>query len=379
MIMTEIQRTVQSKIDQQLLQNKVIILYGARRVGKTTLVKKIVDEHANARYLNCDLHEVQTALDTTNSEQLRAFLGKYELVVLDEAQQIKNIGIILKIIHDTFEDIQLIATGSSSFELGNQLSEPLTGRSRIFHLYPVSIFELSSYFDNIELLARLPTILRYGLYPEVFNMSNEDAEEELENIASNYLYKDVLQFESIRHPDILLNLLRALALQIGNEVSYNKLSNMLDINLKTVKRYIDLLKKAFVLFELSAFSTNKRNEINKGKKYYFYDIGIRNAVLNNFNQIELRQDVGALWENFCVMERVKYQRNRRKKINFFFWRNYNQLEVDFIEESNGEMKALEFKYSAKRKIKPPRDFIEKYPDTKFEVINSTNFFDLFGE
>lgn len=310
-----IRREIQAVIEQQLFKGKVIILYGARRVGKTTLVRQLIANQDNSRYINCELLENKMALGTTNSAALKSFLGNYKLIVLDEAQYIGDIGRILKIISDTFPDIQLIATGSSSFELGNKISEPLTGRAREYHLYPFSMNELLSLKDKISLHAEIETILRFGLYPEVYGQPEREAIEELSQISSTYLYKDILQFESIKRPDLLLNLLNALALQIGSEVSLNELSRMLGESVPTIQRYIELLEKAYVIFRLRSFSRNLRKEISKGQKIYFYDLGIRNALIRNFNPLTLRSDVGGLWENFCIVERLKLNANRRHFVN----------------------------------------------------------------
>ena len=298
-------RLLQKTIAENLNKSKVIILLGARQVGKTTLVKEILKNFPESRYINCELLQNKEMLETTNSAKLKFFLGNYRLIILDEAQSIIQIGLILKIIHDTFPQIQVIATGSSSFNLKNETSEPLTGRSRQYTLFPLAISELKSTMDNLDIHARLENILRYGLYPSVFGQPEQETLEELNNITTNYLFKDILMFEKIKHADLLLNLLKAIALQIGNEVSYNELSRMLGMAVHTIKRYIDLLEKSFVIFSLSSFGNNPRKEIAKGRKIFFYDLGIRNMIIQNFNPVTLRNDVGALWENFCIAERIK--------------------------------------------------------------------------
>jgi len=303
----EYTRIIQNHIEANLFKNKVIIIYGARRVGKTTLSKNILKKYNNAKYINCELLQNKMALETTNSEALRAFLGKDKIVVFDEAQYIKNIGLILKIITDTFPDLQMIVTGSSIFDLGNNLAEPLTGRSRQFLLMPFSIEEILQRYSKTEFNARLESVLRFGLYPEVFDNSEEEMLEELNNIASNYLYKDVLQFEKLKKSDLLINLLRALALQLGAEVSLNELSKLLGTSVQTIQKYIQVLEKSFVILRLTSFSRNLRKEIAKSQKIYFYDLGIRNAIIQNYNPLNLRNDVGALWENFCVLERINPQ------------------------------------------------------------------------
>ena len=374
----KIPRKIQSKIVSNLFKNKVIVLYGARRVGKTTLSKFLIDEIPNSKYINCELLQNKLALETTNSELLKNFIGSYRLIVLDEAQHIKNIGLILKILVDTFPEIQIIATGSSSFDLSHQISEPLTGRSRKFLLYPFSIEELTNTYGMVKTQAKILNILRFGLYPEVVEKTEAEAIEELNDIASNYLYKDVLQFERLKRPELLLNLLRAIALQIGNELSYNELSKLLGENIHTLKRYIELLEKSFVIFRLSSFSRNLRKEIGKGQKIYFYDLGIRNAIIQNFNPLELRNDVGGLWENFCLTERIKYLSNHRIFANMYFWRTYDQKEIDYIEERGGKLNAYEFKYSKPKSLRPPNTFLDEYEGTSFHVVHNQNYFDFIS-
>ncbi|NJO90799.1 MAG: ATP-binding protein [Chloroflexia bacterium] len=367
-------RTIQTKIEENLFKGKIIILYGARQVGKTTLTREIIKKHDNARYINCELIQYRTSLETTNSEFLKDFLGNYKLVILDEAQSVKNIGMTLKIIVDTYPNIQIIATGSSSFDLANKLSEPLTGRSRIYRLYPFSWQEILPYSDLPTMVSKVETLLRFGSYPEVYGKPEELAIENLSNIASNYLYKDILHFENLKRPDILINLLRALALQIGHEVSYNELSNLLKENINTIIRYIELLEKAFVIYRLPSFSRNLRSEISRGQKIYFYDLGIRNSLINNFNKLELRNDIGGLWENFCVIERLKRNENNRRFVNTYFWRTYQQKEIDYLEEAEGAYRCFEFKYNLRRKSKYPKEFIETYENSSFETITKENFY-----
>lgn len=371
-----IQREIQGIIEKQLFKGKVIILYGPRRVGKTTLSRLLIEKEVNSRYINCELLENKSALETTNSSALKNFLGNYRLIVLDEAQQIRDIGRILKIISDTFPEIQMVATGSSSFELGNRLAEPLTGRSREYLLYPFSMTELLNVKDRIAASADLDAILRFGLYPEVYGRPGNEAIEELSQISSNYLYKDILQFEMIKRPNLLLNLLNALALQIGNEVSLNELSRMLGETIPTIQRYIELLEKAFVIFRLRSFSRNLRKEIAKGQKIYFYDLGIRNALIRNFNPLNLRNDTGGLWENFCVVERMKFNMNQRRFVNSWFWRTYDQKEVDYIEEEGGVLKAFEFKIKAGENFKAMKEFQKNYPEATFMTVTRESFWEF---
>lgn len=366
-------RTIQNFIEKNLFKGKVIVIYGARRVGKTTLVKQILENYPDGKYINCDLLQYKAALETTNSEMLGDFIGNARLIVLDEAQNIKEIGKVLKIIADTFPGVQVIATGSSSFELSNKLSEPLTGRSRFYHLYPFSLEELRQSYNIIDLDAKMNNILRFGLYPEVFGKPEEEAIEELQNIASTYLFKDVLQLDNLKRSDLIFKLLKALALQAGNEISYSELARLLGENVHTIKRYIEILEQAFIIFRLPSFSQNLRKELAKRNKIYFFDVGIRNAVINNFSPLELRNDVGQLWENFCIVERIKKDHFHRVFKNYYFWRTYSQKEIDLIEEYNGKLEAFEFKWKPKKAVKPPNDFITAYPDAGFMVINNTNY------
>lgn len=371
------QRIISRKISSQIHMGKVIVIYGARRVGKTTLSKEILNSFPKSKYVNCELHQNKVALETTNSEMLKSFIGSNELLVFDEAQQIQDIGSVLKIINDTFPEVKIIATGSSSFELGNKLMEPLTGRSRVYQLYPFSVEELFNHNDAVTVGAQLEKIMRFGLYPEVYLNSEEDAIEEINNIASNYLYKDILQFENIKKSDLLVNLLRALALQIGSEVSYQELSKLLKTNVHSIQRYIDLLEKAFIIFRLPSFSRNLRNEIAKGQKIFFNDLGIRNSLIQNFNPMLMRSDVGALWENFCILERMKQNQNNRRFVNTYFWRTYDQKEIDYIEETGGELKAFEFKFNPNAKSRYPKTFMEKYKNSSFSVVHPENVFTDF--
>jgi len=373
-----IRRDIQPVIEKQLFQGKVIVIYGPRRVGKTTLSKQLLQSHERSRYINCELLENKMTLETTNSSALKSFLGNYSLIVLDEAQHIGDIGRILKIISDTFPEIQIIATGSSSFELGNRISEPLTGRSREYLLYPFSLNEMLMSKDKISVSAELEWTMRFGLYPEVYGKPEHEAIEELSQISSNYLYKDILQFEMIKRPNLLLNLLNALALQLGSEVSLNELSRMLGETIPTIQRYIELLEKAFVIFRLRSFSRNLRKEIAKGQKVYFYDLGIRNALIRNFNPLSLRNDVGGLWENWCIVERMKLNMNRRRFVNSWFWRTYDQKEVDYIEEEGGRMIAVEFKYKPDQKQKMVREFMDTYPGTTFMTVSRENYWDFIS-
>ncbi len=373
-----VKRAIQPIINDYLNKGKIIIVYGARRVGKTTLMRQILDENPDGKYINCDLLQYRSALETTNSELLKSFIGNSKLLVLDEAQQIGNIGMTLKIITDEFPDVQVIATGSSSFELSGKLSEPLTGRSRVFQLLPFSISELEQNYPLIEIQARLPNILRFGLYPEVYNYGDTESIEELQNIASNYLYKDILQLETLKRPDLVHRLLKAIALQAGGEFTYNELAVLLGENIPTLKRYIEILEQSFVIFRLPSFSRNLRKELGKRNKIFFYDTGIRNALIMNFNPPDMRTDAGALWENFCIVERIKFIQNNRSFRNLYFWRTYDQKEIDLVEEYSGKLAAWEMKWRVSKKNKAPKEFLDTYPGSSFSVITPENFTDLLS-
>lgn len=374
----QVSRTINSQLEDQLFKGKVLILYGARRTGKTTLVKNLLTKFSEkSAYINCELQEYKDALSTTNSGLLAEFIGNRELIIFDEAQHIANIGLVLKVLVDTFPQVQFIATGSSSFELSGMVSEPLTGRSRQFLLLPFSLEEIGQSLNPIQIKANLPNFLRFGLYPQVFNTIGDDKIEELAEISSNYLYKDLFQFEQIKKPDLLFKLLAAIALQTGSESSLNELAQITGTNVHTVKRYLELLEKSFVIFRLNSFSRNLRKELAKSQKIYFYDVGIRNAVIRNFNEMNLRTDVGGLWENFCITERIKFNQNHRRFVNTYFWRTYDQKEIDYIEEKDGHLTCFEFKYAEGSKGKFPAEFSETYPNSSFKVITPANFFELY--
>ncbi|MFC5192714.1 ATP-binding protein [Algoriphagus aquatilis] len=374
----QVSRTIIAQLEDQLFKGKVLILYGARRTGKTTLVKHLLGKFSEkSAYINCELQEYKDALSTTNSGLLAEFIGNRELIIFDEAQHIANIGLVLKVLVDTFPHVQFIATGSSSFELSGMVSEPLTGRSRQFLLLPFSLEEIGQSLNPIQIKANLPNFLRFGLYPQVFTSIGDDKIEELAEISSNYLYKDLFQFEQIKKPDLLFKLLAAIALQTGSESSLNELAQITGTNVHTVKRYLELLEKSFVIFRLHSFSRNLRKELAKSQKIYFYDVGIRNAVIRNFNELNLRTDAGGLWENFCITERIKFNQNHRRFINTYFWRTYDQKEIDYIEEKDGHLTCFEFKYAEGATGKFPAEFPETYPNSSFKVITPGNFYELY--
>ena len=369
-------RHIQPLIEANLYKGKIIIIYGARRVGKTTLCEMILNKpqyQKQAGYINCELLQNKTVLETTNSELLKEFIGNKKLLVLDEAHKIKDIGLILKILVDTFPDIQIIATGSSSFELTNELSEPLTGRTRTYLLLPLSYGEIKDNQDFATVNAKLDNILRFGTYPSVYDQGEEEAKEELNDIASKYLYKDILELEGLKRTDLLLNLLRALAFQVGSEVSYTELATLLKEHPITVQKYVELLEKCFVIFRLRPNSRNLRKEIANKNKIYFYDLGIRNTIIQSYNPLGLRNDIGALWENFCVVERLKYNQNRRLFVNSYFWRSYSQKEIDYLEEKDNKLTTFEFKWQDSKKQTIPEEFRKAYPDSSFQIITRHNY------
>lgn len=374
-----IRRSIQDYIERFLFRGKVIVLYGARRTGKTTLSKAILDKYGNeGRYINCEILQYRQALETTNTALLNDFLGNHKIIVLDEAQSIPNIGRVLKVLADTRPELQLIATGSSSFDMAQSVSEPLTGRSRTFTLYPFSLAELLQESRFTDQHARLENMLRYGMYPDVCGQPEEMALEELRDIATNYLYKDVLQFNQLKRSELLFKLLQALALQVGHEVSYNELARLLGENHHTIRNYIELLEKSFVIFRLSSFSRNLRKELSKAFKVYFFDNGIRNSLINNFNPLGAREDTGALWENFCVSERMKALHNQRQFPNRYFWRTYDRKEIDYLEEASGQLSAFEFKWNPNAKVRKPAEFFETYPNSSFEVITRESYRGFLG-
>jgi len=373
-----IKRFIEKDFSDSFFKKKVLILYGPRQSGKTTLVKKILEKKNEPHlWLSCDEADVRDMLTETNRTSLKGIIGKHRIIVIDEAQRIKNVGLTLQIAIDFFPEVQIIATGSSSFELANHIQEPLTGRKKQFTLFPVSFGEMVNHDSLIEEKRRIEQRLRFGSYPEIVSSPGEEIEL-LQDIAESYLYKDILSFEKLRKPELLHNLLRALALQLGSEVKYAELARLLGIDNETVERYVDLLEKAFIVFKLPSFNRNRRNEIKKGRKIYFYDLGMRNYIINNFNPPDMRADTGGLWENWLVMERIKLLRYQRLPTNSYFWRTLSQQEIDYIEERNGVLSAWEFKWAEKRKGRFPPSFLAAYPGTHTSVVNRTNVEDFLS-
>lgn len=370
-----IERSLMPILKNHLFQGKIIVIYGARQVGKTTLVKKMLEESGETyKYLNCDEFDIQDLLSNANtSSQLREILGSQRLIILDEAQRIRNIGLKLKLLNDNYPDLQIIATGSSSFDLSNDIAEPLTGRNFEFWLHPLSAVELKQTTSQLEFNRHLENFLVYGMYPAVIQADSLDKKiEVLKHLAANYLYKDVLKFQNLKNAEIVRKLLQALALQIGNEVSYLELSRLIGVSQQIIAQYIDILEKVFVLFRLPPFSRNLRKEISRSRKIYFYDLGIRNAIINNLNPLAIRNDTGNLWENFCIAEKMKQQLGLAYQSNFYFWRTYDQQEIDFIEEKGGKLYASEMKWSDK-KTRIPKAFQNSYPDAQWEIVNRQNY------
>ena len=369
-----INRKIEKNIVENLFKGKVIIIYGARQVGKTTLVKKIADDYkGQSSYFNCDLISVQDALSIPEANRIKDFLGDHNIIILDEAQRIKNIGLILKILIDTYPELQIIATGSSSFDLANEINEPLTGRKIVFNLFPLSVEEIMGDNGFLYIDSKLEKILRYGTYPDVFFSEDKEAASKLEEIASSYLFKDILSFDKIKKSSIIVKLLQLLALQVGSEVSYNELASKLGINRITVEKYIDILEQCFILFRINSFSRNLRNEISKSIKIYFYDLGVRNILIKNLNPLDIRNDAGFLWENFCILERIKRNKYNNIFANYYFWRTYDQKEIDFIEERDGKLFAYEFKLN-KEHSKAPSIFLETYKNSQYQTINRENYY-----
>lgn len=368
-----IHRILEDKIKSQLGNGKAIVIIGARQVGKSTLLNQILGNNADVMWLNGDELDVQDLFREMSSTRMRALLGnKYHLLVVDEAQRIADIGLRLKLITDYIQDVQVIATGSSSFELATKVNESLTGRKREFRMFPITFGEMVTHTNLLEELRMLPHRMVYGYYPEVVcNFGDEQTV--LKELSESYLYKDILSLDSINKPDKLVRLLKALALQIGSQVSYNEIGSIVGLDAKTVERYVDILEKSFILFRLGSFSRNLRNELKASRKIYFWDLGVRNAVIGNFTQIENRTDVGLLWENFVIAERMKLNAYKNGFTQSWFWRTQRQNEIDYIEEVNGLINAYEFKWNAnKANVKCPVSFKTAYPEAGFQVITPKN-------
>lgn len=368
---------IYKNLDDVLKPNKVLVIYGPRQVGKTTLLKDFLA--ATKLKYRLDSGEdirVNEVLGSGDFSKILGYVKGYELLAIDEAQKVKYIGQGLKIIVDQVPGIKVIATGSSSFELAGQIGEPLTGRKVTLTLFPLSQIELAELYNPYELKNRLEEFLIYGAYPEV--LISDDVREKqrvLNEITGSYLLKDILELEKVKNSKLLLDLLRLLAFQVGNEVSLAEIAGQIGIDYKTVARYLDLFEKAFVIYNLRGFSRNLRNEITKKSKYYFYDNGIRNSIISSFNALELRDDTGKLWENFLFMERLKKKAYQNIYANNYFWRTWDQKEIDLIEERGGKLYGYEFKWGNKLP-KPPKEWLTAYPGSEFNVISRENYLDF---
>ena len=372
-----IKRILHDVIKQRLYKGKAIVLIGARQVGKTTLLKEIFPTQNDMLWFNADDLPVRDFFSNVTIERYRSMIGKNKIVVIDEAQRIENVGIKMKLITDNFPGIQLVVTGSSSFELANKINEPLTGRKFEYELFPLSFNEMVNDIGLFAEIQKLPIRLVYGMYPDVV-CNPGDEKEILNQLTNSYLYKDILEWERIKKPDKLVKLMKALAYQIGSEVSYNELSQIVEIDKGTIEKYINLLEQTKIIFRLPSYSRNLRNELKFGRKIYFCDNGIRNALINNFSDMELRQDAGLLWENFMISELRKYNHYTQNYCNTYFWRTTQKQEIDYIEEKDGKLTAYEFKWNPKKKSRVSSTFTSAYPESIVKTINPDNFYQCFG-
>ena len=375
-MMNNFKRDIESSIRARLFETgKIIVLYGPRQVGKTTLAKEILESFDSVQgYFNCEDNSVASALASHNATTMHTFFSGSKIIVLDEAQSVTNIGRALKILIDAYPDMNIIATGSSSFDLANKINEPLTGRHYEYFLYPISFNEIAERDGNRALFETINSRSIYGSYPEVLSATSfDDARERLKNLTTSYLYRDVFKFQNIRNPDILGKILRALAFQVGSEVSYTEIAGLVGVDKNTVINYIRLLEQAFIVFRLSSFSRSLRNEIKRGQKYYFYDNGVISALTENYSDATTGRDIGGLWENLMIAERLKYNQNHKLYKNLYFWRLKNAGEIDLIEESNGVLNPFEFKWSKDKTGLSARKFETEYGTEPTQVINKENF------
>ena len=371
-----IERRLKQLFLPRLFRGKAIVLTGPRQVGKTTLLRMLMAESdKKTLFWNCDEPDIRQKLSNPTSTQLQAETAQYELIFIDEAQRVPNIGVTLKLLIDNFPMKQVIVTGSSALQLSNSINEPLTGRKYEYNMFPFSSEELIDNHGSIEENRLLERRMVYGAYPEVVNLPGEERETLL-NLINSYLYKDIFAFQDVRKPEIIEQLLQALALQMGSEVSFNELSKLLGLNSQTVQRYIDLLEKSYIVFHLRSFSRNLRNELKKSRKIYFYDNGVRNAILGDFKPLQLRQDAGALWENYLVSERLKHNSYSLFYGKSYFWRTQQQQEVDYIEDIDGVFHTYEFKWSTTKQLKLTETFARNYPEHTFMVVNPENYQDF---
>ena len=375
--MNIVKRAIESHLEQLLGKNKVLLVMGTRRVGKTFLINAIQQNYSNPIVtLNGEDFDVQELLKKRTVANYKRIVGSARLLVLDEAQVIPEIGKILKLMIDSIPHLTILATGSSSFDLLNKAGEPLTGRQIQFNLYPLAQLELKDTETYVETVHNLEERLVYGSYPELLQLNTySEKSAYLLQLVQSYLLKDILSFEGIRQADKIVRLLRLIAYQVGSEVSYNELAVQLGISKNTVENYLDLLSKVFIIYRLPAYSTNQRKEVSKSSKWYFFDNGIRNAIINDFHLPALRNDMGALWENYIIAERIKRNSYLKENVRYHFWRNYNQQEIDLVEVKDGKIHAYEFKYSPDKKVKIPAAFAAAYPEASFERISRDNYLD----
>lgn len=372
-------RSILPTLLDALLPGKVVVLYGPRQVGKTTLCHELIRKCTfSSKFVNADEFMYREALSSQNSQKLGEILDDAELLVIDEAQRVPEIGLNLKLMVDNFPNIRIIATGSSSFDLANRVSEPLTGRALTYTLFPISFSEISKTLGKLEARSQLERWLIWGGYPAISSCDNATFREQLlGSLVGSYLYKDILELDGIRRSEKIVNLLRLLAFQIGSEVSIAELATNLALHRQTVEKYLDLLEKSFVIFRVDGFSRNLRKEITKNSRYYFYDNGVRNSLIQNFNPLNLRQDIGQLWENYLMVERRKTNQLFNRSVNTYFWRTYDQKEIDCIEEYGGKLYGYEFKWGTKEIRKSVcNEFIQAYPNSILKLINRNNFEDF---
>lgn len=370
-----IKRLITKQIEEKIFTGKAIIIMGARQVGKSFLLRNYIQNSENTVWLDGEEIENQRFFETINPQKIQLLMGNKKILIIDEAQRILNIGSKLKIIIDHLPDIQLIVTGSSSFDLCNKINEPLTGRKWEYQMFPLSFQEMVNHHGFLNEKKLLTHRMVFGYYPDIV-VQHDDKIKLLKSLTESYLYKDILQWENIRKSERLIKLLQAIAFQIGSQVTYNELSRICGLDVKTIEKYIDLLEKSFVIFRLSSFSRNLRSELKFSRKIYFYDNGVRNALISNFNDVEMRNDTGALWENFLISERIKKLNYEQKFANYWFWRTTNQKEIDYIEEYNGELSSFEFKWNPKKQEKPVKEFISNYPDASYKIITPENIEDF---
>lgn len=370
-----IDRIIKSTISNQLFKGKTIIVIGARQVGKTTLIKEVLKEK-DFLFLDGDDPLIRETLTNPNTKEIETIIGNSQIVFIDEAQRIENMGMTAKIIHDQFKEVQLIMSGSSAFELRNQTNEPLTGRKFEYFLFPISYEEYEKSQGYLDAVSDLENRLIYGFYPDVINNRGEE-QGILNEITQSYLFKDILAFGNIKKPEVLEKILRALAFQIGNEVSYNEIAQLTGVDKNTVSNYIHLLELSYIIYPLTSFSRNLRNEIKTNRKIYFYDNGVRNALIQNFNPLELRNDIGALWENFLMSERLKHNHYHKKYCNRYFWRTKQQQEIDYVEETDGKISGFKFKWNPKAKANIPDNFVKAY-NAEVTIVSKENFRTFVG-